>query len=317
MQQCSGRALVRVALFAIGVLGCAAATHAQSARVGGVVMDEEGAPIAGAQVVAENPQVSPGRFKTETDDRGRFSMIGLRAGIWTFTASARGFAPSQGTARVQTLSANPPVDFKLVRGAAGYVGVLTNVNTKELQAELQSADTLYNSGQYDRAIAAYRAVLAKVPSLTAINLQIGNAYRQKKDFDRAIAAYGEVLKTTPGNDKARLYLALTHLEKGDTAAAAPFLEAVASTPAATREVFYNLGEIRFSGGQKDEAAKWYEKAAAADPRWAKPVYKLALVAINKGDKPAAAGYLEKVLAIDASSPEAAQAKTLLAELAQK
>ncbi|MBI2835412.1 MAG: carboxypeptidase regulatory-like domain-containing protein [Acidobacteria bacterium] len=66
---------------------------AQAGRVGGVVKDEADQPIKGATVRAENPAASPSTFTTTTDAKGRFSIIGLKGGEWTFTAEAPGYAP--------------------------------------------------------------------------------------------------------------------------------------------------------------------------------------------------------------------------------
>jgi Tfp pilus assembly protein PilF len=107
---------------------------------------------------------------------------------------------------------------------------------------------------------------------------------------------------------------MTNLEKGDLNAADETLTQAAAVASPTREVLYSLGEVKFAKGQPDEAAKWYQKAADADPTWGKPVFKLALVAINKGDKDGAKKLLEKVVQVDPSSPEAAQAKTVLEQL---
>ena len=76
-------------------------------------------------------------------------------------------------------------------------------------------------------------------------------------------------------------------------------------------MFYNLGEVKFSKGQADEAATWYQKASDLDPTWGKPIFKLALVQLNKGDKAATIELLNKVIVADPTSPEAAQAKTVI------
>jgi tetratricopeptide (TPR) repeat protein len=296
------------------VIGWSVAALAQTGRVGGTVKDESGQPIKGATVTADNPQASPSTFNAVTDDKGRFSMIGLKAGVWTFTASAQGFAPSQGSTRIQTLGINPPVEFKLAKGAAGPAGALAGVNTKDLQAELQAADALYNTGQYDAAIAAYQAIMAKAPVLTIINLQVGNAHRMKKEYDKALAAYQEVLKADPANERAKVAIGMTNLERGDLAAAETTLIAAAESATASREVFYNLGEVKFAKGEADEAAKWFQKAVDADPTWGKPVFKLGLVALNKGDKEGAIKQFEKVIQVDPNSPEAAQSKTVVEQL---
>ena len=77
------RALAGAALVALS----AATAAAQTGRVGGTVKDEAGNPIKGATVTAENPSASPSSFTAITDDKGRFSIIGMRSGQWTFTAT--------------------------------------------------------------------------------------------------------------------------------------------------------------------------------------------------------------------------------------
>lgn len=304
----------RAVLAALLVAAWAGLASAQIGRVGGQVKDETGKPIKGATVTAENPNASPSSFKATTDDKGQFSIIGLRAGSWTFTASAPGFAPESGKLNVSTIgSPNPPMTFTLRKGGGGVPG-LEGVDAKALQADLTAADNLYNTKQWDEAIAAYKAILAKAPTLSVINLQIAACYRNKKDYDSAIAAYNEVLKADPTNDKAKIGIGMTNLEKGDLTAAEQTLSEAAQGMGASKEVFYNLGEVKFAKGETDDAAKWYQKAADADPNWGKPVFKLALVALNKGDKDGAAKLFQKVIDVDPMSPEAAQAKAVIEQL---
>ena len=260
---------------------------AQTGRIGGTVKDEAGQPLKGATVMAENATASPSSFTATTDEKGRFSIIGLRTGMWTFAAQAPGFGRESAQFSVQTIGApNPPLTFTLKKTGPTPVGALgTMVSAKDLvQGELASADALYNSQRWDDSIAAYRTILAKAPSLSVINLQIAAAYRNKKEYDNAIASYNDLLKVDPNNDKAIIGIGMTNLEKGDLKAAEDTLTKAAAGSSATREVFYNLGEVKFAKGDPDEAAKWYEKAMDADPTWAKPIFKRALVAYNKGDK---------------------------------
>ena len=95
-----------------------------------------------------------------------------------------------------------------------------------------------------------------------INLQIGAAYRNKKDYDNAIAAYNDLLKSDPGSDKARIGVAQAYMEKGDLGAAENALDQAAQTQGASKELFYSLGEVEAARGNTDEAVKWYQKAAA-------------------------------------------------------
>lgn len=288
---------------------------AQTGRVGGTIKDPQGQPLKGATVTAENPAASPSSFTATTDDKGRYSMIGLKTGTWKVTAVAPGFAASSGNVPIRSLgSPNPPVDFVLAPGAAGPAGALAGVNTKELQIEIQKAIDLANGGQHDAAIAAYEALLVKTPALTMLNGQIAQVKRLKKDYDGAIESYQKVLAADPNNDKSKIEIGMTYLEKGDFANAEKSLMEVATSTSASREVFYSLGEVKFAKGETDEAVKQYQRAVDMDGTWAKPLFKIGLAKLQKADMAGALEIMEKVIVVDPNSPEAAQAKGLIAQL---
>jgi tetratricopeptide (TPR) repeat protein len=306
------RTLIAALSCALGLV-LAAPADAQTGRVGGIVKDEAGQTIKGATITAENSNIGQS-FTATTDDKGRFIMIGLRTGQWRFIAQAPGFSPQAGELPVRMGAPNPPMTFELKRSGVAQFGALAGITAKDLQSDLGAADALFNQKRWDDAVVAYRAVMAKAPALSVINLQIAAAYRNKKDYDAAIAAYTDLLKLDPENEKAKVGIGLTNLERGNTQAAEATLLKAAESPTAGREVFYNLGEVKFTNGDTDEAIKWYEKARAADPAWGKPLYKLALCAIKKGDTAAAAKLMDRVIAVDPVSPEAALARTTLDSL---
>jgi tetratricopeptide (TPR) repeat protein len=307
---------------AIVTLCLAVPALAQTGRVGGVVKDTDGKPIKGATVKAENPGASPSEFTSTSDDKGRWSMIGLRSGNWKFTAEAPGHMPQSGSANVRTIGApNPPMEFTLAKGAAAGPAALS----KEVQAELKAADDLRNAGQFDQAIAAYQGIRAKNPSLTMLNMVIGGAYRQKAAkesdkaarqaaFDQAIASYQEMLKAEPTSERAKIEIGMTHMQGGNLDAAEAALAPVADSPSASREVFYNLGEIKFNKGDAPGAEAMFKRASDMDPSWQRPKLKLGLIAFSKGDKDTAIKIFESVVAADPNAPEAAEANAFLKEL---
>lgn len=286
---------------------------AQAGRVGGLVKDDNGQAIKGATVTAENQNIGQS-FTATTDDKGRFLMIGLRAGVWRFIAQAPGFSPEAGEASIRMGAPNPPLTFALKKTGNANFGALGGIAAKELQADLAAADALFNQQKWDDAIAAYRAITAKAPTLSVVNLQIAAAYRAKGDFDGAIAAYSDLLKIDPANEKAHVGIALTNIERGDVGAAEKTLQSAAEARGAGREIFYQLGEVKLAKGDADEAVKWYRRAAEADPAWGKPLYKLGVCALNRGDKAAAQTYMSRVVAVDPISPEAAEAQATLDSL---
>ncbi len=311
---------VLVALAAVGLLVAVTATVAFAqgqGRVTGTVTDAAGLPLAGAVVKAENPNARPPVFEQKTGNNGRYAMIGLMSGPWTFTASYEGYRPNAGPVKVRA-GENPPVNFSLERilhplEIALGEEALKGLDPKAIEQELAGADAAFNAQQWDKAIAGYQAILQKLPALTNLNLNIGNAYRANGDNKSALASYEAVLKGDPGNEQAKTEIARTKLAMGDLSGAAE-LQKSASGLDASREDLYNLGELEFAKGQVDAAKAWYEKATMADPKWGKPLFKLALVALNKGDIPGAKKYFQQVLDVDANSPEGQQAKQTLAAL---
>src|SRR5258708_22622055 len=90
------RPVVSIVLWAaLLVAGLASQATAQVGRVGGIVKDEGGQPLKGATITADNQNIGQS-FTATTDDKGRFSIIGLRAGQWRFFAQAPGFSAEAG-----------------------------------------------------------------------------------------------------------------------------------------------------------------------------------------------------------------------------
>ena len=279
----------------------AAPALAQGSRVVGIVKDESGQPIKGATLSLENPDAIPRNFTATSDERGRFAVLGLKAGEWSIVAQAPGFVPDATRVLVRVTTPVAP-SFTLRRAPLPPPSILGNVGARDLQAELKNGDQQFDAQQWDQAIATYRGILTRTPALAVLDLQIGAAYRNKKDYENALSAYNDLLKSDPTSDKARVGLALTYMEKGDLATAESTLATAAQAQGAGKEVLYSLGEIEDARGKSDEARSWYQKASASDPNWGKPLLKLGLSA------------MQRVVAVDPSSAEAAQARTVIEQL---
>lgn len=292
----------------------AAPAAAQMGRVSGFVREEGGQPLKGATVVAENP-ANGLSFTATTDDKGRFIMLGLGAGLWRFAAQAPGHAAQGGEMSVRVGSPNPPLTFSLKKHGVAAFGALGGISGKDLQDDLAKAGDLFERQQWDEAISAYRDIMNRSPTaLSVIYLQIAAAHRAKNDLGAALAAYGALLKIDPDNQKALLGIAAIEMERGNEKDAEETLRRAAAQPSAGREVFFSLGEVKFTRNETSEAARWYQKAADADPSWGKPLYKLGLCAIRSGDTQGAARLMTQVIAVDPISPEAALAKSSLESL---
>jgi tetratricopeptide (TPR) repeat protein len=194
----------RLALALVCVLLVSAAGSAQG-LVTGVVRDTNQRPIKGATITAESLNF---RSVTVTSDaKGRYAFLGLRGGAWTFTVKAPGFQQARRESTTHTMSANAPVDFELdALAELPPPGPLANLDTRKLQQQLTAAADLENAGKRDEAIAGYRDILAHVPALTSIHLQLGVLFERKGDTAAAVAEYQALLKADPANAKTRAAL---------------------------------------------------------------------------------------------------------------
>ena len=308
--------VARHLIFAALLLGLAAPALAQSGRMSGRVVDgETGDPIVGAQITIQKP--GDDTREALTDDDGRFSLIGFSSGQWQVYVRAEGYQDDLGNVNI-TQSTSPAVDFELNRVRHALVQALgedamEGLDPDEIEAELEAADAAFNAEDWDAAIAGYTSLMEKLPQLTNLYSQIGQAYRARGSYQEALEAFEARLAVEPDNENISADIARTKLAMGDFSAQEE-LAAAASGLDASREDLYNLGELEFAQGAVDAAAGWYEKAAMVDPNWALPVFKLALVALNKGDFEGAKEHFRRVVELDPNSEEGTQASATLAAL---
>jgi tetratricopeptide (TPR) repeat protein len=182
---------------------------AQNARASGIVRDTSGKPIKGATVRAVNPDAIPAEVTSVTNSDGRWAMIGLRSGTYTFIAEAPDFFPMKAEAPTRTAN-NPPISFVLARDPGPVPGALAT----NIQGQLDAANALRDQGRFDQAIAAYQEIRTRNPKLTHVSLVLGDVYRTRASretepaarralLDQAIASYDDVLKADAEHARAR------------------------------------------------------------------------------------------------------------------
>jgi Ca-activated chloride channel homolog len=81
-----------VLLLSIALISALSLSAAAPARIEGRVVDEQGAPIPGAQIVLSSGTTKVGTTVADAD--GKFTFIGLETGAYTITASLSGFLSS-------------------------------------------------------------------------------------------------------------------------------------------------------------------------------------------------------------------------------
>jgi len=207
-----------IALVTVTVVSLAVPAFAQTARATGTVKDTSGKAMKGAIVRAINKEAYPSQITSTTDDKGRWAMIGLRTGTWTFIAEAPGFTSQEAQWPVR-VAGTQPMHFVLARDLGPIPGALT----KNIQQQLAAANALRDKGQLDQALAAYEQIREQNPKLTTVNLVLGSVYRRKASlesdpaakralFERAIASYTMALNDEAAGARARAEIESTRTE---------------------------------------------------------------------------------------------------------
>ena len=195
------------ALAVLAILALAPAIAAAQGHVAGTIRDASGRPVKGATITAENPNFATIAITTTSNEKGRYSFLGLRGGTWTFTVQAPGFVLQKQQVTTRASGTNAAIDFQLQpEPDAAPPGPMAGVDVKALQQQLAKASQLEQAGRLDESIATYREILDRVPALTTVHLQLGALFEKRRDTASAIAEYQAMLKADPANTKARAAL---------------------------------------------------------------------------------------------------------------
>ena len=315
-----------IGLLLIGLLhlALAAPVAAQGGTLRGMVRDVKGQPVEGA-VVTMTMTDTGRKFTVKTNRRGEFLQIGLAGGAYTVQAEKDQLASSTEKAMVK---AGGPTAIDLVLGAPSASGAAADA--KELAAKGAELKKLFeegvaagNAGRHDEAVEKFTSAAAINPKCFDCYDNIGFAHMQKKEFDKAEEAYKKATEIKPDDASAWNGLATVYnnQRKFDQAAAASAKATELSTnlsatggAGAGADAMYNQGVILWNAGKVAEAKKQFEGAVQSNPGHAEAHYQLGMALVNEGNLAGAATEFETYLKLAPSGPNAATAKSLVAQL---
>lgn len=262
-----GTAILAVALFTT----LAPRAAAQTGTISGQIMDINGKPWVGLTIQAVSDQGAKQTAKTDND--GKYSIPGLRNGIYTVTVAA--FPPPN--------DKQPPYDFAKVQVRGGEEAP-ASANFKDIMAK-QGAAAQEQVKKQEEAKTKFEGMKAHFTAGNAILEQekAAKAEQQKAPADQRDAAkqkvsdladqaakeYKAAQESAPEKDP-NLHLLWAKLgEAYDTAgrneeAAQAYQQAIAAKPDMPG-YYNNLGNVLARAGKIDEAKAAYTKSAELDP----------------------------------------------------
>lgn len=286
------------------------------ARIHGVVLDEAGIPIKNAKILLEFITYKRDSVETKTDEKGKWSIIGLGTGRGRVIASADGFIPASTEINIQQLALNPLIKMNLERQEHVDRPILED----ELSLEaFEKGNLLFTEKKYDEAILIYEQFLEKNPSAYQIHLNIGDCYREKGELEKAIEEYHKVLEQAQKDEssgkemtaKALANIGECHLKTGDYEKARDFFKQSIESFQENEILAYNVGEIYFSNQKVEEAIHYFELATQIKSDWGQPYLKLGYAYLNKGENNKAKKNFKRFLEIIPESPQAQSVQSII------
>ena len=283
----------QVALLTTALLISAGFASAQTGRLAGKVIGEDGQPMKGAVVRVERQEM-PGGAKVKTNKRGEYLFGFLQMGVYSVFLEVEGVEKARVNG-VKPASAGDPavLDFDLGKEAA---------NRKAAESGQLSEQQLNNMSAEQRK--RYEERLNKRREQIGKNKELNDAYNagmqamEAKNFEVAIASFKKAGEVDPSQVAVWGQLAMAHSQfansqRGDAAAAAR-AESIAAYRKAIElkpddaNFHNNMGLELIRSGKMEEGKQELANAAVLSPNNAgKFHYNLGATLMNQGDADAA------------------------------
>jgi tetratricopeptide (TPR) repeat protein len=271
------------------VLACAVEARAQMGAARGQVVDENGAPVAGATVEFVFVGDVERRFQTRTDAKGFYIQV-VNTGTYRVIASKDGYQGSYLDQRVRT---GDPTDLPTLK-IASREAVARKAMAPILE-QFEKAAALSKAGKLDEAAAVYREVDAKHPDIPELHFNLGTVYMRQEKWPEAEAEYQKAIKLNPENLQAQVRLADVHKKMGRTDEAVAAMENLAAKNLDDPKLYYDLGVFYMNERRYQEAFAALDEVRKRDPDNVDVLYLLGTVSLNLGQVERAVGFLQSYL----------------------
>ncbi len=295
-------------------------------RLQGVVLDQDGKPIKGAKVMLVSVKSGNGPEPIITNAKGQWTAGGLINGQWHVDVEAEGFLPRKTNAQVSELERlaapmkiqldpkpeeKPPPAAEPQQESIQVGGVEVS---PEIAAAIEAGNNFIREKKWKEAAVEYEKAIAVLSTNSALKFALARAYHGAGELKKAIAQIQGVYNADTGNITAATLLADMLLEDAQIDEAKKVLAAMPPGALSDPNTILNIG-IRFVNNNKPEDAfKYFNDAVAVAPDVAATYYYRAIAGLQLKKMKEAKADLQKVLTIAPDSPEAKDAKDLLAQM---
>ena len=298
-----------VALIAAGLLASSAVAQSRgNARLSGKVVDEQGQPVPDVVVKAQmNGQTEI--LSGKSDKKGEWRISGLANGEWRVELGKPGLEVAIEMVEVRADSA-PALNVTMKKPAPKVDPMV------EINAELQRAATVAQTGKVPEARKIYEDLLVKYPSIYQLEGFIARTYAAEDNMPQALAHLKINLEKEPANVELKLFQAELLMQTGDKAGAKAVLDPIdiaqVKDPGQFTYINYAIGLINEKKGP--EAAELLTKLIAQFPTTNELYYYRGRAYVSAEKLDLARADLDKFVSLAPTAKEAADAKKILDQI---
>ncbi|HXY00082.1 MAG TPA: tetratricopeptide repeat protein, partial [Candidatus Limnocylindrales bacterium] len=162
-------------------------------------------------------------------------------------------------------------------------------------------------GNTDSAIQYFQRALQIDPEHSIALLNLGNAYRQKKDWAQAQRVLERALALNPDEPEANFALGMVYAQQNDTDRAYGYLQKALAARPAYPEALNNLGILYLRTRRIDQAIRSFEDSIRLAPEYDQSYLNLARVYAIQGEREKAKTILRELLNVHPDHPLAIEA----------
>ncbi len=270
----------------------------------GYVYDKEGNPLEGVRVKLFFTETQTG-FEVTTDDKGKWTAMGVKGGLWYIDFELAGYRPRKiSTTILDYRQINKPIEITMEKVEGLFV-------TDDMKEEYKKGIDLFNEGQFEESIGVFNTIVEKFPEAYIVYLSIGHSYFQLENYEEAEKNYLKVLESDAGNVDALVGVGNCYMNRSETEKAMEWYNKIELDKIKDSVVLYNVGTIYYNNSKFEEALKYYQKSVEVQEDFLDGRYQLGLAYLAMGRNAEAITEFEAYLKFDPDSSKANQVRNFL------
>lgn len=285
-------------------LALPAALQAQPARIAVTVLDPEGKPLPGVDILVTTPERGDVKVKATTNPKGKATVMVPNVTLaYDLALEREGYQPLTVDVKPQ-FGETTFREFTLVPVSAAVAAPATAAEGSA--PSFTPAQLAFNAGvealgrqDADAALAKFLEARDLDPNLLPVYSALAAVYLEQKQPQEALAAAQRFLQGEPGSPRGLRLVYEAQRQLGNQAEADQALEELqAKKGADVATLLFNEGAEALKVGDLDSAQSRFEEALAAQPELYQASDALMIVYARKGDWAKAAAQAEQTVARD-------------------